>query len=396
MNAKQSSAQQVSAKQISRARFLAGTGAMVAAAVAGVEPARAAGAARRLAGVEPARAAGAARGLAHRGVLYAVEDGETPTTGWTATRMCADLRAISTDLQASSVSVYGTGVDRLAATATEAAERGLHVWLQPRLGDVPPADIIEHLAETGRRAERLRRQGAPVVFSVGCEFVLFVPGIVPGADAVERVRNLLSGNFDPVTMQRKLTAFTERAARTGRSVFRGPLTYGASYDEQVDWSMFDIVSANYYGDRPRRDLAPHLRLGKPTAVTEFGCCTYAGAAAAGDMGWNVVDYDKDPPEIIGGLVRSETEQARFVTRMLGEFESMNLYAALVYDFVTPDAPHRRNPRYDLDLASYSIVRTIWDTPAKPGPGWHWEPKQVFHALARRFAAARAAGAGVRG
>jgi len=301
--------------------------------------------------------------------------------------MRTDVRAIACELHASSVSVYGTGVKRLAATAAEAVEHGLHVWLQPRLADESPSDIIDHLAETGRRAEKLRRQGAAVVLSVGCEFVLFVPGIVPGDNVLERVQNLLSGHFDPVAMQRKLAAFTERAARTGRSVFRGPLTYGASFDEEVDWSMFDLISANYYGDRPRRDLAPHLRIGKPLAITEFGRCTYAGAAQDGGMGWNVVDYDKDPPEIIGGLVRSEGDQARFITERLDQYEAMGLYAALVYDFVTPDAPHRQNPRYDLDLASYSLVRTIWDTPADPGPQWHWEPKLAFHAVAQRFAAA---------
>jgi hypothetical protein len=389
--------------EISRARFLAGAGAVVAAAV--VAPVAGGAAAHAVGGAPPggaglggsAQAAGGGAGraggssrLGYRGVCYGVDDGETATTGWTAARMRSDLRAIACDLHASSVSVYGSGVDRLAATAAEAIERGLHVWLQPRLADVPPTDIIDHLAETGRRAERLRRQGARVVLSVGCEFVLFVPGIVPGADVLERVRNLLSGNFDPVVMARRLAAFTARAARTGRSVFHGPLTYGASYDEDVDWSMFDVVSANYYGDRPRRDLAAHLRLGKPVAVTEFGCCTYAGGAADGGMGWNVVDYDKDPPEIIGGLVRSEHDQAGFITGMLDKFEAMGLYAAMVYDFVTPDAPHRRNPRYDLDLASYSIVRAIWDTPADPAPQWHWEPKLAFHALAQRFAAAGAA------
>ncbi|HST84200.1 MAG TPA: hypothetical protein VLL08_20865 [Kineosporiaceae bacterium] len=356
---------------ISRAGFLTGIGAAVAGTVIGGGPAWAGG---------PPR-------LNYRGVCYGVNDGGTPTTGWTAARMRTDLRAIARELHASSVSVYGTGVERLAATAAEALERGLHVWLQPRLADVPPADILDHLAETGRQAERLRRQGAAVVLSVGCEFMLFVPGIVPGDDALERVRNLLAGHFDPVVLQRRLTAFTERAARTGRSVFHGPLTYGAAFDEDVDWSMFDLVSANYYGDRPRRDLAPHLRLGKPVAVTEFGCCTYVGAATDGGMGWYNVDYDKDPPEIIGDLVRSERTQAQFLTKLLDQYESMGLYAALAYDFVSPDDPHRSNPRYDLDLASYSLVRTIWDTPG-PAPQWHWEPKQAFHALAQRFAAAK--------
>ncbi|MEV6492275.1 hypothetical protein AB0M20_27180 [Actinoplanes sp. NPDC051633] len=357
--------------KISRARFLMAAGAVAAAPLIAAEPAGAAG----------------RRAPVRHGVCYAVGDGDVAGTGWTAARMRADLRAIACDLHANAISVYGTGPDRLAATAAEAAERGLSVWLQPRLGDLPPADILDHVAETGRRAERLRRGGARVVLSVGCEFVLFVPSIVPGADVLERVRNLMSGNFDPVIMQRRLTAFTARAARVGRSVFRGRLTYGAAHDEQVDWSLFDMVGVNYYGDRPRRDLAPVMRLGKPVAVTEFGCCTYEGAAADGGMGWDVVDYTKEPPEIRGNLVRSEETQARYLTDRLGDFASMNLAAALVYDFVSPDAPYRRNPRYDMDLASYSIVRTIWADGTDPANGWHWEPKRAFHALARRFAAA---------
>lgn len=152
--------------RISRARFLAGTAAVGAATVLG--PAG------------RAHATGRGSGLRHRGVVYTVGEGETPATGWTAERMRADLRAIRHDLHADTVDVTGDGVERLAATATEAAEHGLHVWLQPTLGDVPVRDILEHLAETGRVAQRLRRQGASVDFSVGCEFWLFVPGIVPG------------------------------------------------------------------------------------------------------------------------------------------------------------------------------------------------------------------------
>jgi hypothetical protein len=62
----------------------------------------------------------------------------------------------------------------------------------------------------------------------------------------------------------------------------------------------------------------------------------------------------------------------------------DLYAALTYNFVTPDVPHRSNPRYDLDLASFSIVKTIWGTPGNPTGHWHWTPKQAFGALARHY------------
>ncbi|MCS0603632.1 abortive phage infection protein [Streptomyces sp. LP11] len=357
-------------KGISRARFLAGAAAVGVAAVT----------------VPAVGAAAASRGLSRRGVVYTVGAGETPETAWSTARMRADLRVIRHDLHADTVDVTGDGVERLTATAAEAAELGLHVWLQPTLGDVPQRDILEHLAECGRFARRLRRQGASVELSVGCEFWLFVPGIVPGATARERIANLLSGTVDPVGMQRRLTRFIAQAAAVGRSVFDGRLSYAAAQDDEVDWSLFDVVGIDYYGYHPDRagylaDLARYRRFGKPVAITEFGTCAYVGAPESAGMGWDVVDYEKEPPEIKGGLVRSERTQAAYVAELVDVFASMSLYAAMAFEFVTPDAPHRPgDPRHDLDMASYALVKPLQDR-----GGWHWEPKEAFHALAERYA-----------
>jgi hypothetical protein len=327
------------------------------------------------------------RGLALRGVVYEVGE------AWSVHRMRHDMRAIRHDLHANSVKVTGFGVDRLAATASEAAERGLHVWLEPTLGDQPGSEILEHLAETGRFAERLRRQGAGVHLSVGCEFVLFVPGIVPGDTILERIQNLLSGNFDPEQMLRRLHRFTARAAAVGRSVFHGQMTYAAAEDEDVDWDLFDIVGLDYYGYFQRRadyvpDIRRYIRPGKPLAIMEFGTCTFQGAPEQGGMGWNVVDYTKEPPEIKGDLVRSERTQARYLASVLDVFESMNLYSALAFTFVSPEAEHHLEPRYDLDMASYAIVKPIRERPGDPASDWHWEPKEAFHTLARAYGKAR--------
>jgi len=101
------------------------------------------------------------------------------------------------------------------------------------------------------------------------------------------------------------------------------------------------------------------------------------------MAWNVVDYGKG--EIKGHLVRSEHTQAAFLADQLAVFEAMGLYAAMAFEFVTPDAPHRADdPRKDLDMASYSVTRTIKDRPDDPRSDWHWEPKKAFHALAREY------------
>ncbi|MFI2031546.1 abortive phage infection protein [Streptomyces buecherae] len=383
---------------ISRAGFLALAGAAGGAAATGTLLGAGPAAATER-GATPASNAGrpttGARrggGLTHRGVCYEVGE-EAVDAGWTPARMRADIRAIKDDLHASTVSVWGDGIDHLAATSSEAAERGLHVWLQPRLADRPEREILDHLAEAGRHAERLRRGGAEVHLSVGCEFVLYVPGIVPGDNVLERVENLLNGTYDPRELARRLRSFTARAAAVGRSVFRGALTYGAAADEEVDWSLFDIVSVNYYGHHQRhadyvRELRTLQRWGKPVAIAECGTCTFVGAPDHGGMGWNVVDYGVRPPRIKGGLVRSERTQAAYLSEVFGVFESMDLYAAMAFSFVSPGSPHVADPLYDLDMASYSIVKTIRARPDDPTSDWHWEPKESFHTLAQHFERAR--------
>ncbi|MEU9186172.1 abortive phage infection protein [Streptomyces sp. NPDC048484] len=376
---------------------MAAAAAAGAGAVVGL-PAAAAADTRRAhtVGTRGGRASGSGaecRGLTHRGVVYTVGAGETPGTAWSERRMRGDIRAIAHDLHADTVEVTGDGVERLNATANEVAERGLHVWLQPTLGDVPEKEILEHLAEAGRHGERLRRQGARVTLAVGCEFWLFVPGIVPGADVFERIENLGKDDFDLAGMQKRLAALTVKAAAVGRSVFRGRLSYAAMQDpafENVDWNLFDIVGIDYYSYFPQRaqyvaELRKFLRWGKPVAITEFGTCTFVGAPEQGGMGWDIVDYGRTPPEIKGNPVRSERVQAAYLTDLLDVFESMNLYAAMAFEFVTADAPHRPdNPRYDLDMASYAIVKPLKDRPDDPDSAWHWEPKQAFRALARQF------------
>jgi hypothetical protein len=331
-------------------------------------------------------------GLLHRGVVYAVVDGEFPSTTWTAERMRADVETIALDLHANSLLIEGDGPERLLATAEHAVDHGLSVWLRPTLGDVPGDQILDHLAEVGRGAEQLRAAGARVFVSVGCEFVLYVPGIVPGADALDRVHNLLTGHFDPVRVQRKLTSFIRRAARVGRSAFGGPLTYSASADDVVDWRQFDIVGIDYYRWFPHRsgylrDLKRFRRFGKPVAIMEFGSCTYREAPRTGadGMGWDVVDYTVDPPQIKTGLVRSEGTQARYLVSMLDVFDEVGVAAAMVFNYGDAGAPHRRAHRYDLDIASYGLVAPIWDDFDSPGKGWHWQRKRSFDAVARAYA-----------
>lgn len=301
--------------------------------------------------------------LRYRGVNYEVIRGEFPETGWNATRMREDLGVIKDELHADSVSVFGTGVDRLAATATEAAERGLHVWLQPRMADRSQREILDHLAAAAEHAEELRRQGAEVDLSVGAEFVLFVPGILPGDNALERIENVSKGNYDPQEMVLALNSFVERSAEVGRSVFGGQLTYGAADGDQVDWDLCDIVSVNYYAYHGRdraayaKELAKYRRWGKPVAITECGSCTFEGAPKRGGMGWDVVDYTEPLPEIKDGIVRSEATQARYLADVFEVFESMDLYAAMIYQFAT----HRTLRIGPTHTTTWTSRATAWSS-----------------------------------
>ncbi|HEY3713051.1 MAG TPA: hypothetical protein VGL39_00890 [Jatrophihabitantaceae bacterium] len=83
-------------------------------------------------------------------------------------------------------------------------------------------------------------------------------------------------------------------------------------------------------------------------------------------------------------MRSEHDQARYLVGLQRIFEDLALDPATVYQFVTPDAPHRREARYDVDRASYGIVKTTWATRDRPTPHWHWEPKEAFRPLAREY------------
>ncbi|KRV51152.1 hypothetical protein AQ490_02875 [Wenjunlia vitaminophila] len=387
-----------------RATFLKGAAVLGAAAAGGVlsgpGEARAAHRGRR-----GARRAGG--GLTYRGVVY--DTGTAFGPGWPLTRelwtdalMGTDIRAIDQELHCSAVSVIGTDVDRLVSTATAALERGLQVTVQPRLFDHPQQEVLEHLRRTCREAEKLRLAHRPeVVLAVGCEYVLFTPGIVPGDTFLERIQYLVEGNYDYREITRRLHAFVARAVAVARENFGGRITYAAATGlEEINWNLFDIVGLDYYTFHSdpaehTRELSPHRRWGKPIMIMEFGCCTYRGAAERGGDGWDVIDYDKPVPEIVGNLVRDEAEQAQHLATMLDVFEAEGFLSASPYQFIATDLPHSPNPRFDLDMASFSLVKVVREDFADPLSPYHWKPKSAYHAVARHNCAAarrqRAAG-----
>ena len=96
-------------------------------------------------------------------------------------------------------------------------------------------------------------------------------------------------------------------------------------------------------------------------------------------------------------MRDEAEQAREITECLDIFEAGGADTAFVQTFVQPLSPWNPDPRFDFDLASYSLAKSFAsrltdlaeEFPRPVGhhrarhhlPGHAWEPKESFRAVA---------------
>ncbi|GAA2739788.1 hypothetical protein [Kitasatospora cinereorecta] len=295
-----------------------------------------------------------------------------------------EMRTIADELHCTAVRITGADPERIATAAACAAEAGLEVWFAPFPCGLDPEGMRLLLLDSARRAEELRAAGARVVLVLGCELTLFAEGFLPGADLGERIAAL----SDPATWRTlpatlaRLNGFLAETADAARTLFRGPVTYASGSWERIEWAPFDLVAVDAYrdahnADRYRDELRGHLAHGKPVVVTEFGCCTYAGAADRGGLGWAVADYEQQPPVITEELVRDEQEQVRHLHDLLAVFEAEGVDGAFWFTYTAYRAPHRPDdPRHDLDLASYAVVTR--------GDSGAWRTKAAFHAIAEAY------------
>lgn len=320
-----------------------------------------------------------------------------------------ELAIIKKDLHCNAVRICGRDLDRLMTAGANALDQGLEVWLSPELWDQGPTETLAYVARAAEQAKELHEhRPGEVVLSVGSELTLFMDGIVEGGSVFERLEN---PNFwDRVRAgahNEPLDAFLAEATERVREVFHGRVTYASVPLETVDWNRFDVVSVDLYRDARIRDrfspiLEPYFAFERPVAITEFGCCTYRGAAAAGGRGFAILDTasgrDSTPPRLDGLYVRDESEQARELTEMLTIFHHAGVDATFVMTFVAPVNPCSHDPIHDLDMASYSLVKSFGGRlgplgAAYPDAPWErdrlgttypdmpWEPKESFWAVA---------------
>lgn len=301
-----------------------------------------------------------------------------------------ELEIIKSDLRCNAVKICALDVERLIGAAEIALNQGLEVWLAPRMFEKSVQETFNYIVECARRAEVLRRNYPQLVFVLGCELSLFMQGILEGDNLMERMGHpTFWENVSAGTHNGPLNTFLTRANHAVRQMFHGNVTYASAPLETVDWSLFDFVCVDMYRDARSRAIFDaiikrYLAYNKPVVLGELGCCTYQGAEDAGGMGWAIID-PANPVELKGDYVRDEGLQAREITSMLGILDDVGVDGAFVYTFVVPAFPYNVDARRDLDMASYSLVKSFVDTCGTTYADMQWEPKESFKAVAAYFA-----------
>jgi hypothetical protein len=318
-----------------------------------------------------------------------------------------ELEIIKNDLYCNAVSISARDVGRIVTAATAALEEGLEVWLSPLLWEKSEDETVAYLGKAAARLEALRKRWPDkVVLSVGGESTLFMQGILPGKNIIQRLRSpkfkasVMSGEHNA-----PLNAFLARAVTAVKKEFKGELTYHSLIWERVDWSLFDYVGVDHYRAKDIEDkyvgmLKPLFETGKPVVVTEFGHNTYQsdGKLVQVLLGGGDVDFWSQffhTLPVVGRLVRpkvrvvhprDEAWQARKVVETLGILDAAGVDGAFVSQFESQINPFDEDPKHDLDTPSSSLVK--YYERGKHGttyPDMAWEPKESFRALADYYA-----------
>ena len=312
-----------------------------------------------------------------------------------------DMKAIAGELHANAVRIEGEEIARLQIAARSAHAMGLTVFFNPWKMNATIEETRVYFEEAAKTAERLRSEGIDLVFIAGCEYTIFSKGVFPGDSFNERVMFLgplfPSGHMiedipqalldKSVELNKVLRSFVEVI----RSHFGGQITYSAGSWEVVDWDIFDVVGIDYYrrGETAEKYVSclDRYRIGKPLAVLEVGCCAYEGAAERGDGGFVLLKgTNPDGTGIFENDIiptRSEKEQAEYVGTQLELLNNAGVDAAFIYVFSFPCMPAGEGVR-DLDMMSFSLVKTIPGDDSRSKNMPPWVPKESFHRVADVF------------
>jgi hypothetical protein len=338
--------------------------------------------------------------MKYKGINY--DTGTTTTTGG-ITRENFDLgivekeiKIIKEELHCNAIRISGIYIDRVAKASEIALEMGLTVLFSSFPLYDNPENTLEYIVQSAIAAEKLRTRYSNVILVLGCELSLFTSGFIKGNTGNDRLANL----FSPVSLfknmigirrgyNKRLNKFLSTAIGEIKMRFSGQITYASGTWEKVNWKEFNIIGVDLYRSSYNKsiylkELRRYKKIDKPFIITEFGCCTYAGADEKGAVGWAIVDWKKEIPELKGNYTRDESVQSKYLVELLDIFEKEEVAGAFVFSFISYNYQYNEDPRYDLDIASYGIVRSMPDTGPRYYEDMPWIPKQAFYAVGNYF------------
>lgn len=335
----------------------------------------------------------------YKGINY---DTGTKTITGRITRETFDLNTVTKEIDiikkelcCNAIRISGFDIDRIVIASEIALKLGLTVWFSPSLQYDNQENTLKYIFKGAVEAEYLRRKFPSLIFVVGCELSLFTSGFVKGHNGDERIKNM----FGPMSLIKNilgikrtynnlLNSFLSNAVSEIKKTFHGQITYASGSWEKVNWEMFDIIGVDLYRSIYNKstyikELESYKKIGKPLCITEFGCCTYKGADDKGAMGWAIVDWKKDNPELKSDFLRDEEIQAKYILELLSIFDKEKVFAGFVFTFITNNYIYNDNPKYDLDMASFGIVKVL-ERDNIGYKGLHWTPKRAFFELGNYY------------
>jgi len=324
-----------------------------------------------------------------------------------------ELEIIKNDLHCNAVRIGAQDIGRVTVAAQAALDQGLDAWFSPLLWDKGPQETLEYIKKGAAAAEQIRAQHPDqVVFCLGGELTLFMKGIVEGARFTDRMSSpKLISTIKSGQHNKPLNDFLTKANSAVRSVFRGQVTYASLVWEKVDWDLFDYVGVDHYRATKIEDkyvemVRQSFSYGKPVVNTEFGYATTHGGpleagflSSAGLGGEQIVDFTSQfihyripilgrfvKPHLNGEHTRDEAWQASKLVETLQILDAAGVYGTFVAQFASQINPYSDDPRYDLDMASSSLVKYYGrGRRGKTYPDMNWEPKESFRAVSAFYA-----------
>jgi hypothetical protein len=296
-----------------------------------------------------------------------------------------EMQIIAADLQCAHIRITGSDPGRMTVAARAAVEAGISVWFSPFPCNLTAAQLVGYLADCAKKAEAIRRLAADTVFVLGCEISIFNNGFLPGNHLLERTQAFAEfGKWKPAMNERLQDLFL-KAVQEARQYFKGDITYAAGEWEEIDWSVFDIVSVDLYRAKHNRayyeqQLKTYLTFNKPVAITEFGCCpVHGGAALGGNATFTILSWQEDGLKVNEGWHYSEEEQVSYLQELYSLFAATGVAYAFWFAFADYGKLYNSITKHNLDLASYGIVQTLGHA-GQTYPDMSFEPRKVFWAL----------------